>query len=325
VVPPGRALRRDPVGEVVDLVDGQLQALGLAHLQQAALAGVDRLAVDAEALGHTGVLEGDDVALAVVGQQHARLLEALANGRHPVGQAALVHVEPGAGLVVRAALAHRFQVGVTVGLVHGTTGKHVGTAHEVGLEVAPEHEDLEAAGAVPYQHHRGRVPHLDGHGYSSIRRWMRRRAAVRRAYRTGGRSRRMPAASVMKPGVRSRAPAKRMSTPSISSCPGTTPIWIRCWARRSTASPSRFTRAAPSTLRPTSRPMVQSTPMASPTLMITNNSAKGTTRNRTTRTGNTGRQCTGVLDRYRLRPWLIPRRGLPCPRTRGASGSSPER
>ncbi len=116
----------------MDAVDVESESLVVADLDEAALAAVDGRAVTDEAIGDGRVGEGDhDVVSVGDGQEHARLLEALADGRHPEGEAPLVDIELGAGGGVGAALADPLEVGVAVGLVDGATGEHVGAAHEV--------------------------------------------------------------------------------------------------------------------------------------------------------------------------------------------------
>src|SRR5438067_9169089 len=100
---------------------------------------------------------------------------------------------------------------------------------------------------------------------------------ARTAARTGGSRRRTPTASVMKPGVRSSAPATRMRMPSTSSRPGTCPALTLTCTRRHTPMPSRFTSQAPPMLIRISTPSVSSTPSTCETWMITYSSANGIT------------------------------------------------
>jgi hypothetical protein len=144
VVAAGRTLRRDPVAEVVHAVDGEAQALVGADLGEAPLARVDRLAVGGPPLDADRVVEVDDAAVGVVGEQDAGLLEALADGGHPEGQAPAGDAEPPRRVGVGAALADRFEVGRPVVRVDRAAREDVGPADEVGLEVAPQHEDLDA-------------------------------------------------------------------------------------------------------------------------------------------------------------------------------------
>ena len=75
--------------------DRELELLLLADLDEPALAAVDRGAVGREALVGLRVGEADHVAVGVVGEQDAGLLEALADGGDPEGETALLDAEPG--------------------------------------------------------------------------------------------------------------------------------------------------------------------------------------------------------------------------------------
>ena len=108
-------------------VDGEAQALPAQISTRRALADVDRAAVLGEALDDGGSSR-PTMPLGVVGQQHAGLLEALADGRHPERQAAGVDAQPARGLGVGAAVAERLEVGVAVVGVDRAAGEHVGAA-----------------------------------------------------------------------------------------------------------------------------------------------------------------------------------------------------
>lgn len=77
----------------MDGVAGQGEAFVGAQIDEAELAGVDVPAVLDEAGFDLGVVETDDLAGLVVGEQEPALLEALAHRRHPVGQAATLETE----------------------------------------------------------------------------------------------------------------------------------------------------------------------------------------------------------------------------------------
>jgi hypothetical protein len=129
--------RRDPVAHPGHLGDRRHEVVGLAQGQQLGAAIVDRVA-----LGE-GRMPVDDVraSLAVGGQQHTGLLEALADGSETVGVLDVVAV---------------------VGL-DPAAGEHVHPTAERGRQRTAQHEHLDAVtlGMVADQHHRRRRP--DGH------------------------------------------------------------------------------------------------------------------------------------------------------------------
>ena len=142
-------------------VDRQAQTLRRAHLGQRALAVGDRLTVFGEALGRSGVVEGNEVALGRARQQEARLLEALAHGCHPEGEAPAGHTEGGAGVAVGTPIAPSLHGAIAI--VEGTTGEHVGPAGEGEPQATADHEDLEPIRTVAHEHHRRRVANGGAH------------------------------------------------------------------------------------------------------------------------------------------------------------------
>ncbi len=90
----GRADRGDPVADVAEVVELERETLVEAHLREAEFAAVHLAAQRGEPRGRIGIVERDMTA-AVASQQHARFLEALADRSHPIGEAAMIDVDPG--------------------------------------------------------------------------------------------------------------------------------------------------------------------------------------------------------------------------------------
>src|SRR5215211_8929744 len=128
----------------------------------------------------------------------------------------------------------------------------------------------------------------------------RRLASMRRiTARVGGRSRSSPTTSVMNPGVTRNAPPKMTSTPSITSRWGIFPSPSAVLKRRQTLRPCARRSSEPSTESAASRRMVQTAPIASPTLRITYSSASGTIM-------NSASSATRGMSRTLLSSFLMP-------------------
>ena len=112
-----------------------------------------RAVADEPGLGVGWIIEIDDTAGRVVGEQHAGLFEALADCGDPERQTAAIDAELGGCFGVAAATTHRVEVLVAVVIVDGAAGEHVGAADEVRVQVSAQHEDLDAVRAVAHQHH----------------------------------------------------------------------------------------------------------------------------------------------------------------------------
>ena len=85
---------------------------------------------------------------------------------------------------------------------------------------------------------------------------------------------------VMNPGEMRNAPDTRMAAPSLSSRPGSWPVFIFAFTRLRVASPSRFTRIAPSTAVKRAIPNAQPKPILEPTQRKAAISAREASRNR---------------------------------------------
>src|SRR6185437_2236246 len=148
-----------------------------------------------------------------VGQEQPRLFERLAQRGHPVGQPAALDAQQDAGVGVGPPLADRLGLRAAVDRIHAAAGEDVGPAHEVGLQVASDHEHLERALAllgffgIAHQHHcrRWADHHLIASSGRSLRGAVVRHCGATRtdgiAGRFGGHGARLP--------VRSRAPPER--------------------------------------------------------------------------------------------------------------------
>ena len=148
VVALGRGLGRDPVAEVVDAVGGQAQPLAATGVEEAHLPGVERHPHGGQpvpGLGVVGLEDGVVVVgpVAAVGEQDARLLETLPEGRHPEGQTPGHDAQHGAGLGVAAQRAGLLGGGRPVLVVDLSPRKDIGAPDEVGVQVALEHAHLE--------------------------------------------------------------------------------------------------------------------------------------------------------------------------------------
>jgi hypothetical protein len=161
VVAAGWADGCDPVGEVVDGVAGERQVFGAAEVGHGHLTGVDAAAVLAEPGLDRRVVEADDVAGAVVREQQAALLEALADRGDPEPEATIIETERGRCRVVVEADAVLGDAIVQVVVVDRATWEHERTADEHARRVAPQHEHLEPIVAVAHQHDGGGTAHLD--------------------------------------------------------------------------------------------------------------------------------------------------------------------
>ncbi len=152
----GRAHGRDPVREVVDGVTREREPFELAHLDEAHPTAVDVGTVTGEPPLHVGVVESHDHAVRSVREQQARLLEALAHGGDPVGEATGPDAEPGRRLSIGETGGDVVDVVVeAVLLVDRAAGEHVGAADEGALGVAPDHEHLGPDSAIAHEHDGG--------------------------------------------------------------------------------------------------------------------------------------------------------------------------
>ena len=107
--------------------------------------------------------------------------------------------------------------------INSTAGEHPGSAHEARLGRTPNHQNFETPGRVTNQTNGGSRSRSPAHG-TMVQRFADRATNQRRiASRTDGISRRNPAASVRRPGVRRNAPAITIITPWASEAAGTTP------------------------------------------------------------------------------------------------------
>ncbi len=117
--------------DVVQGVGRQCEVLGAADLEERPLAGVERAPMVDEAGLDLGVVEGEGAAVGPGGHQDPGLLEALPEGRHPVGEPTGVELEEGARLGVGPAGATAEHLGVAVGRVDGAAGEDVRAPHEL--------------------------------------------------------------------------------------------------------------------------------------------------------------------------------------------------
>src|SRR6185369_6935693 len=323
VIATGRTLGRDPVAEVVDAVDSELEPLVVADLDEPPFLLVDRRPMRDEPRLDGRVVEAHHLTVGVVGEQDAGLFEALAHGGDPEREAAALDAEPFACFRVVPPEAVGRQVLVTIVRVDCASGKDVCAADEVGVEVAHQHEDFHAGVAVAHEHHRCRIAHLDHQRFSisgggpdggvdggepeasgrtsrdvtsrtvpSAHRPVamvvctRLPAAPLIRERTGGRNSSNPMAAVTKPGMTRSAPPTAFKKRSMSSFVGTS----RCCADRCSVAkmprPCRFTTQIPMIDSSTSRPIVFHQPIALATHIATPISMIGTAinSNRNTRT-----------------------------------------
>ena len=147
-------LGRDPVAHVVDGVDGQEQAFAAAHLDDAHPSGVELVPV-ADQPGGGGRRRGSRAARAdrrrrrsPTGDQHAGLLEALAEGGDPEGEPTGLDAQDGARLDIVAPVAEGHGLGTGVVGVDRSPGEDVGAGHELGRQVAAQHADLDVGAAA---------------------------------------------------------------------------------------------------------------------------------------------------------------------------------
>ena len=131
------------------------QVLVLDHLEERPLPRPDRTPGALEPLGDGRIVEVDGpTRVSRAGKEHPRLLERLADGGDPEPHPARVQAELGAGGGVVAAVAAVQQLGRPVVGVDRTAREHVGAAHELDGEIAPQHEDLQLRG-ITNEHHGG--------------------------------------------------------------------------------------------------------------------------------------------------------------------------
>ena len=156
IEPRWRGFRRDPVAEVRDPVRGQLQALLPGQFRQPDLAADQRIPIAVEAL-RFGFVAGLEQGAVSVGEQHAALLEALADGGHPVAQAAAGDAEGRRGGGVREAAAQRRQA-IVVGF-DLAAGKDVQVGEDATAG-ALHHEDFDARLEGAHDQHRRRLADL---------------------------------------------------------------------------------------------------------------------------------------------------------------------
>ena len=157
----GRADRGDPVADVAEVVELECETLVEAHLREAEFAAVHLAAQRGEPRCRRRIVERDVIA-AVAGQQHTRFLEALTDCSHPVGETAMIDVDPSRCRRIVEADADRLQSWVLpVFGIHGAAGEHELAGHELAARVAPQHEHLKPAVAVAHQHHGCRLPERD--------------------------------------------------------------------------------------------------------------------------------------------------------------------
>ena len=149
---------RDPVRCVKNGVGHQPQTLALAQLDEIEVAVVNKVSRRRKAIDDIGLIETNLVTgVRRASQQHARFLEAFANGSDPVRKTALLDLQQFAGLQIAEVVAHRLHGWTMVDIVEAAPRKHVHSASERSLQRAPQHEDFDAIlfGGVANQHHRG--------------------------------------------------------------------------------------------------------------------------------------------------------------------------
>ena len=156
-------LGRDPVGEVGEPIGGEREVLGAQHVEER---GVGRLAVGAiarEALV-TGPVEAHRAPRGVVGEEHADLLEGLADRADPVAQrgARLEPAQPRRR--GRGGEAHTEALGIGRHVVRLdlAAGEDVVPRRELALGVALDQQGLEAAGGPITEQNQGRGRGRDG-------------------------------------------------------------------------------------------------------------------------------------------------------------------
>ena len=122
----------DPVGHHVHAVGSQRQPECLA------LRGEGRLAVQRGDVPGAGV-----ASVGMARQQHAQLLEALADGGNRLCEVQVALAGP----------ARRVRMRRRIGSVNSAAGKHIGARREAGGHGAARHQHLHALGAVAQQKH----------------------------------------------------------------------------------------------------------------------------------------------------------------------------
>ena len=100
-------------------------------------------------------MEADDVSVAVVGEQDAGLLEALADRAHPVRKPVAGHAQDGAGAAVVEARAQGLEVAVGVVQIDLAAGKHEGAAEGLGFAAALEQQHFGLAMRPVAKQHQG--------------------------------------------------------------------------------------------------------------------------------------------------------------------------
>ena len=103
-----------------------------------------------EARGHDRIARVEQLPILPIGDDHAGFLEALPDSRDPVGEPSAFQAERRRGACLGAARADRLVHRVV--RVDGSPGEHVRAPYEVGADVPPHHEYLEARRRVPYEH-----------------------------------------------------------------------------------------------------------------------------------------------------------------------------
>jgi hypothetical protein len=152
------------MSEVVHLAHPEEQPLLAAKVQEAAGAGVHRRPFGHEAGLLLGLPVQEGRASGSLGQQQPGFFERLAQGGHPVGQAAGVDAQQGAGLGIGPADAGGLGLRPAIERIHRSPREDEGPTHEVGVQVAPDHEHFERAalavglGGVADHHDRGGLP-----------------------------------------------------------------------------------------------------------------------------------------------------------------------
>ena len=94
--------------------------------------------------------------LAVVAARHeqAGLFEQLTQAGDVVRESAVVEVQPLRGVGLADADDQPLRQCSGVGLVHTSPGKDVGAAHEIAVQVAPQHKNFVTMWCVTKRHHR---------------------------------------------------------------------------------------------------------------------------------------------------------------------------
>src|SRR5437763_5147855 len=155
VVTAGRFRRRDPVREEMESPGVEQQVLVLDDLDERPLTGADRPAGGLEPRRDGRVVEVDGPARdGGAGEEDPGLLERLPDGGDPEAHPSRMHAELGAGGGVVAPVAAAEQLRRPVA---GVDREHVGAAHELDRDVAPQHEHLQLR-RVTDEHHGGGLP-----------------------------------------------------------------------------------------------------------------------------------------------------------------------